>query len=236
MKRPLTILTVALLLSGTATCSKTPTGLEVLPETAATVQAAVDLLTTGKLRVPPVCGSPTIACPGGVADTSFYLTLTRDSLRIVVDTMPTVYGFVAQVEAVTTKPVPVTVSGINCTVGINTAASGKPTVGIAGRATFTSQTAGGPIDRLDVRLDSVTGLDAGDITLAGGTLCTIGSFGAVAHLVVVNTFQYPTPLHLCGAPGPVLFEPCPVAALAARRVALSNRRPAAARPGGRARI
>src|SRR4029077_18686994 len=93
-------------------------------------------------------------------------------------------------------------------------ASGAPTVRVAGAANFTSQTAGGPINRLDVRIDSVVGLDAADVSLNGGTLCTVATFGGVAIGIVSRTFASPTPLHLCGAPGATLFEICPPQAAA----------------------
>lgn len=219
MHRARSALPVAFLLFGTTNCSKSPTGLEVLPETLATVQSAVDLVTTGTIHVPASCsGVTTVACPGGIPDTAVYLTLTRDSLAIAFgDSVPTAYRYVARVAVVTASDIPVSTLGSDCTVAINTTASGAPTVRVAGTATFGSQTPGGQINRLQMRVDSVSGLDAADVSLNGGVLCTFGTFGVGGFQSILFAAFSNAAFNLCGAPGSTLFEECPLQAVAARQ-------------------
>ncbi len=219
MKRTHAVLTVGFLLVGTTTCSKSPTGLEVLPETLATVQAAVDLFTTGSLYVAANCGgTTTVNCPGGTPGGPVPVTETRDSVHIVQSPDTTVYYVTAWVALVTPHDIPISFFGTDCGVAINSAPGVSPNVAITATAHFTSQTAGGPINRIDFSNVTLSGLETGDVTLSGASLlCTIGNFGLGFFVQTLQAAlaQYPA---YCGAPGAKLLEPCPPQAVAAQTI------------------
>ena len=181
--------------------SKSATAPLTLPVTSATVQSAVDLFTTGTLHVPPSCGtSPSIDCPGGTAGTPIPVTVTRGATTIA-QTAPDVFGYDVDLAIATGSAIPVSYQGVDCTVAVNTAAGASPTVHVAGTATFSSQTPGGSIDRLDLTI-ALTGLEATDVTFSGGTLCQMANFGGLSFFggIVTNAFEG-VASHLCAGAG-----------------------------------
>jgi len=199
--------------------------LDPLPETLGTVASVVALFTTGQIKIPATCSAnPSVACPGGTPDTNALIRLTQDSLAIAsAGSVAGPYTFVAHVAVATVHDVAIDFSGVECTAAIATTASGAPDVRLAGTVTFTSQTAGGPINRLEIAIDSVAGLDAADVTLNGGSLCTQANFPTSFFRGILATSFTAAAYPRCGAPGGTLFEPCPV-----RTAALSASQPAAA--------
>jgi hypothetical protein len=187
-------------------------GLDSLPQTVATVQAALDLMTTGHIQVQTVCnGSPIVNCPSGTPGPPALLALTRDSL-FISPVSPGVYSFRARVVVVNASTaIPVTFSGLSCTVFINTTQGASPTIQVTGTATFTRQVATDPIDRIDVTNVTVTGLELVDLTIGGGMQCQIANFWpTVVAQILRDAFTYAAP-HVCGTPGggPPLVELCP---------------------------
>ncbi len=218
MLRPRSLVIVAVLLLASTTCKESLVSVEVLPETLATVQAAVDLFTTGEIDVQADCsGSLTFNCTGGTPGSPIPVTLTRDSLAIALVT-PGTYSFLARVSFGTPDiPFAETSGGstVSCTVTINTAVVDPPAILVWGSAHFGSQS-GGPIDRLDITIDSVSDLAAGDILVGGTSLCSALTWPVVWFAGALEaTFASVAP-HLCAAPGAALFEPCPGTLMASR--------------------
>ena len=210
---------VAFLLSATTTCSKSPTGLEELPITLATVQAAVDLMTTDTVYVPANCGgTPALNCPGGVAASPAPLVLTRDSVHIAASPDTMVYYFTAWATVVTPTAIPLSAFGLDCGLTVNTAGGASPDIQVAGTVTFVSQTQGGPINRVDVTQVNISGLDTGDVALTGGIGCASANFGISFYFgTLTSILQDQLARSFCGAPGAKLLEPCPAQAVAVRR-------------------
>jgi hypothetical protein len=232
MKPTLAVLTIAFVVSGTTTCSKSPTGLDTLPENLTTVQAAVDLITNDTVYVVATCGGNTpLNCPGGVPGSPVPLVFTRDSVHIVEPYPPdsSYYSFTAWANAVTVRDIPITAFGIDCGLAIDTRAAPAPNIQVSGIAHFTSQTDSGPINRLDISSITIAGLDTGDVSINGGVSCTLVSFGLSFFLgTLTSTLQDMEAQGLCGAPGSTVFEPCPPKPVAARVVTI---RGTAALPG-----
>lgn len=225
MKATRAVYAVVFVLVGSATCSKSPTGLEQLPITPATVAAAVALVTTDTVYVPASCGgTPALNCPGGVAASPAPLVLTRDSLHVLTTPDTLVYHFSAWVTVVTPADIPISTLGLECGLAINTAAAPSPDVQIDGTVRFVSQTTGGPIDRVDITQLNISGLDTGDVAINGGVTCVIADFGLTFYFGTLTTMlQDQLTRSFCGAPGAKLLEPCPAQGVALSRQARRRR-------------
>jgi hypothetical protein len=185
-------------------------GLDSLPQTLATIQAAVDLMTTGQINVYGSCSAnPAVNCANGSPGLPIPLALTRDSLSIVPGS-PGIYNFAARVSVVSTMDIPFTYSGVACTMGLNTTPGTSPTIRVTGTATFGRQLPGDSINRIDITNVSTSGVENVDLSLQGGIGCLLGNTPALnlAYQVLNQAFADAAP-HSCGAPGPALLEPCP---------------------------
>ena len=186
-------------------------GLDSLPQTVATVQAAVDLMTTGQIGVQTNCGgNPIVNCANGSPGSPIFLALTRDSLSIV-ESPPGTYNFGARVSVVSTTDVPFMYNGLSCALGLNTAPGGSPTIRVTGTATFGRQLPGDPIDQIHIANVSTSGVENADLTVQGNPTCSLQSLGTllgIATSIVNDAFTYAAPW-VCGAPGPALVELCP---------------------------
>lgn len=195
-----------------AGCGSDSTGvsakLEALPVAAATVQAAVDLMTASPIAVPTNCGSsPSINCFGGSAGTALSLPVSHTT-PIVVQVSPGVYTFGTDLTINSATNIPVTYSGVNCGIVLNTTSGTSPTVHLAGTATFTSNSSDNVLNRLDI-VPVLSGVESADIGITGGPLCSFGSiFQAMVVDMMVQNFQS-LGGRLCGTPGPTLLGPCP---------------------------
>jgi hypothetical protein len=181
---------------------------EALPVTAATVQAAVELMTAVPIPVLAQCtGDPTINCVGGTAGAALSIPLTHTT-PVVVQTSPGHYTFGTDLTINSAPAIPFTYTGVSCNITINTTAGTSPTVHLGGTATFASQTNNGVLNRLDIA-PTLTGAEDADITVGGGTLCNFGTF---FNTMLIDSFVTQFEQlggQLCGAPGPTLFESCP---------------------------
>lgn len=218
MKRSITPIAGILLVS--AACgSDNATGtaqLEALPVTAATVQAAVELMTALPIPVTAQCtGNPTLNCVGGTAGATISIPISH-STPTVVQTSPGHYTFGTDITISSAPAIPITYSGVNCNIVINTTAGTSSTVHLGGSASFASHTNDGVMNRLDIA-PTLTGVEDADVSVTGGTGCDLGTF---FNSMIIDSFvtQFEqTSGQLCGAPGPTLFEACPVIGASVKR-------------------
>ncbi|MGH7590044.1 MAG: hypothetical protein ACREL2_01285 [Gemmatimonadales bacterium] len=200
---------LALAFGGCGGGSTNPDPYEALPTTLSTVQAAVALVTTGTATVSAQCSADIpINCPGGVAAAPVAITVTGDTNSAsAVDSVT--YDFTAEVSVVSQEDIPITVPAIGaCSVKIDTGPGTSATIQLVGTATFGAQVAGGPLDRLDLAIVLVNGVETADFTLDGGGVCGAADLAETFYINIVTAALQTLPLHVCGAPGPSLFTPC----------------------------
>lgn len=189
---------------GSETTAVVPPTLAV---TQATVQSALDLFTTGTVGVPATCaGSVLIDCPGGNPGSPVPISLTRTASSIV-QTGPGAFTYVVQLSVASQADIPVTISGVECGAAVNTAAGASPTVQIAGTAIFSSQTLGGPVDRLDLT-QGLTGLETADVALNGGSACQLLNAGVALSAGLLTSAFSSAASHLCASSGAHMFVAC----------------------------
>jgi len=185
-------------------------GFDSLPQTVATVQAAVDFITTGQINSQVYCAAnPTVNCANGTP-TPTPLALTRDSVSIV-EAPPGTYSFAARVAVVSTTDITFIYSGVSCTLSLNTTAGTSPTIRVTGTAMFTRQLPSDPINRIDITNVATSAIESVDATVHGSTACSLVPSAVVLSMVngiLHDAFADAGP-RLCGAPGPALLEPCP---------------------------
>jgi hypothetical protein len=201
-----------LLAGGCGKSSTGPVGYEALPATAGTVQAALDLFTTGNVLVPTVCDSAAttkLNCPGGVPGSPVYITVRRDSLSIVYNMPADRFDYAVKMKLVTPVDIPVTIALVGeCGLHLDTTPGADSLVQIVGTASFRSHIAGEPIDELDFSTPVVNGLTSDDMALTGGTGCLLANMGLSFYVETLQAMIGPPALSLCGAPGPPLFVAC----------------------------
>jgi hypothetical protein len=185
-----------------AACGSDPLApYEVLPQTAATVQSAVDFVTMGQDTVPVDCGSAiTINCTGGNPGTTpAVITLTRTALSL--DSLAEgSFSFGAQV-TITTTGIPITIPTVgNCTLNVDTSPGTSSTAQLSGPVTFPESTHVQVVATLE-------GLEDDDISISGGIGCALADG---FHAFVVGTLgdALSRSVILCGAPGAPLLVPC----------------------------
>jgi len=211
---PLAIIAIAATLLG---CNKDLVAPEPLPETLATVQAAVDMVTTGQVRFEGTCaGGVPVNCPGGILAAPVFFTLTRTADSVAFVPGPNRYDFSATMSVVS-PGIPITVPLVGaCTLTINTAPGASPTITLTGNVTFASQTLNGPIDRVDFSNMSLTNFETEDVAITGSIACVSASFGLPFYIgQLEETFAQAA--SLCSVPGPTLLQPCPTTIAASRR-------------------
>lgn len=199
-------------------CAKDPVAPEALPETLATVQAGVDMVTTGQLRLEGTCaGGVPINCPGGMLAAPVYITLTRTADSVAFVTGQNRYDFSTTMAAVS-PGIPITVPLVGaCTLTLNTAGGTSPTMTLSGSVQFASQTLNGPISRLDFSNLVLTNFETEDVSITGGLGCATASFSLPFHIGQIQD-MFAQAADLCSVPGPELLQPCPqTAAVSTRR-------------------
>ena len=192
--------------------SDSPTGPETLPQTLETVQAAVNFVTNGQMRIPSSCGgSPAVNCPGGTAGSPVYLTMTQTASTVAFVPGADRYDFSVNLSVVTATGIPITIPiAGECTLNINTAHGTSPTITVTGNARFARQTVDGPIDRINFDNIVVSNLTADDVSLTGAFGCALADLGISFFIgTLTATFADNLAVGLCAAPGPALLRPCP---------------------------
>jgi hypothetical protein len=208
-----------LLIASTACGSDAATGtdvqLDALPVTAATVVAAVEFMTSVPIPVVADCtGTPAINCTGGTAGATIPVPFTHTT-PTAVQTAPGVFTFGTDITISSAPTIPISTSVVNCSLGINTTAGTSQTVHLGGTATFTSFRNDGVTDELAIAPD-LTGVESADVSISGGSICS--ALGGVQGMMINSLLTSFDQLagQLCGAPGPALFETCPVPSRATR--------------------
>lgn len=185
-----------------------PIALEALPVTAQTVEAAIEFRTAGPIEVPASCtGTVLVNCANGTPGSPVFASATPSNLT-VMETAPGRYSFELDLAVTTLQSVPITYSGVGCTVAVNTAAGASPTIHVTGTAEFTSHTADEELNRIDLVADA-SGVETADFAIGGNALCGIGDFASSYAISFVSAAVGDWFGGLCGAPGPDLFMECP---------------------------
>jgi len=191
--------------------TKTPTGVESLPVTAETVQAAVDMVTASGVYVNANCSaSAPVNCENGTPGSPIAINLTRTALTIT-QSSELVFGYTAHVTVVSAHGIPLTVPIVGtCYLAVDSSPGVSPTVQVAGTATFDSPSPGGPIDRVTMTA-AVTGVEAADFSLTGASGCAFVSLPASAVEGALNQGLADAQLRFCAASGAPLLVACPTA-------------------------
>ena len=185
-----------------------PVLLEALPVTAQTVQAAVEFRTAGPTEVPASCtGTVLVNCANGTPGSPVFISTTPSNLT-VTEMAPGQYSFALDLAVTTLQSVPITYSGVNCTVAVNTAAGTSPTIHVTGTAEFASHTADEELNRIDLVADA-SGVENADFAIGGNALCSVGDFYSSYAIGFVTSAIGESFGGLCGAPGLELFMECP---------------------------
>lgn len=192
-----------------------PIVLEELTADQATADSAAAFLLPASqdLDVVASCaGDPTIACPGGVPSDPLpqVQVLATNVLTTQVPGTDTWNGS-ATLQAATLQAVPFTYSGVSCTLTVNSATSGSPTLSGTWQQTFLSYpTLGGQPNYVAVGNVTITGLESGDVQISGGFSCDL--FGSLTSFFI-PTFESQIAAYvegnLCGAPDPDTWMACP---------------------------
>lgn len=210
MLRPKIFLPFAALLLGVA-CSDSsgpPTPVAIVVHDSTVLQGLDFIATEGNI-VGDSCGSdPTINCTGGNPGNPIRLTITRTAASTARRTGPDSLIFDWAADLIVISPaIPINISLVgDCTVTIDTRADAD-SVHVTGIATFTRTRPDGPIDRLDITGQNVTGLTDADVSIGTSILCQAVNFGIsfALDLLTIHIFH---DYALCGAPGAATFMLC----------------------------
>jgi Collagen triple helix repeat (20 copies) len=187
---------------------------ETLPFTDEVGQAAAELLVGGvrDVEVPANCsGTPSVGCVGGqpvspapqirISGTNVTATAVAGSSR---------FDVTATVSAKTLQGIPVSLSGADCLLNIDTAAGTSPTAQVAFPLDLVNrEDPTGPPNRLVVGDIVINGLTADDFEITGGFLCQAADWGIGFFIgTITDSLADSIKTDLCGAPGPELFMPC----------------------------
>jgi hypothetical protein len=203
------LLTAGVLASSGCSSASGPGTPEPFDVTSANALAAL-AFASGFNTIPPSCGtSPVVNCPGGIAGAPIpvALTVTKDSVARRTGADSLTFNWSADVKVVS-PGIPITIPIVgSCTAMVDTRPGADSTVHVTGTLTFTRQTALGPIDRVDIAGQNLTGMTASDVSLSGSFGCTIADLGISFYTNLLSGSIFPL-LHLCSAPGPLLFKIC----------------------------
>jgi hypothetical protein len=165
-----------------------PTGLTSISNNVASLVDGVAGGMNGvvKFNVPAGCsGSTPICCPGGVPQNPcgpIDIDLSKhagDTARLVLSPKQNAseLDVTARMRIKTENDLPVKVPVVgDCTVGIDTTASGAPDIQVDFPVTF-AQDATASTTRIVVGTVNIANLDAGDVSLGGSIACDIASLG-----------------------------------------------------------
>jgi len=159
------------------------------------------------------CASnPTVACAGGVPSNPLPQVQVQ-ATNVVTTQVPgtATWNGSATLQAVTLQAIPMTYSGISCTVTVNSATAGSPTLSGTYTETFQSYPVpGGQPNYVAVGNVSITGLDSGDVQISGGFSCSLAS-ALITFIIPQLEDQIAAYVegNLCGDPGPAIWMACP---------------------------
>lgn len=192
-----------------------PIVLELLTPDQATVDSAAAFLLPASqdVDVLPTCvGDPLIACTGGVPSDPLP-QVHMQSTDVIATQVPgtNTWNGSATVQAATLQAIPITFSGINCTVTADSTWSGSPTLSGTFQATFQSYPLPtGQPNYLAITNVSITGLESGDIQVGGGLSCSLlGSLVTYIIPQLQDQLEAYVEGNLCGAPDPETWMTCP---------------------------
>lgn len=191
-----------------------------MPLSRATIQSAVDLVTTGMDTVPVLCGGTVpVDCPGGAPGPVITVSRVRVLDSLLALRPDTAYDFSAYVTLTSSQDIPVTVPVVgDCGLHLDTTPGASPTVRLSGQAYFVSSVPAGPLDELEIDV-GLDGVEAADVSLTGGAGCALVNQSIGFYLGVISAaLRTGTgPIFLCAGSGPGLFVVCPASPAAAER-------------------
>jgi hypothetical protein len=199
--------------SGSKSIPSGPNTAYTLPLTRGTVQAAVDLLTTGTDTVPVQCGATVpVDCPSGTPGPTITVALDRvaDSIVLIDSSFSSIeYTFSAHLTLTTNQDIPLTLPVVGeCGLHVDTSPGASPTVHVSGQAHFTSSVGAGPLDELMVTV-GLDGLEAADVSLTGGTACALATVASGVYVGAISAaLRTGGTIPLCAGSGPGLFVVC----------------------------
>ncbi|MBI2780293.1 MAG: hypothetical protein HYX55_00665 [Chloroflexi bacterium] len=192
-----------------------PIVLEPLTADQATADSAAAYLlpSSRNVDVAANCASnPTVACAGGVPGNPPPQVQVQ-ATNVVTTQVPgtTTWNGSATLQAATLQSIPMTYNGISCTVTVDSATSGSPTLSGTYQESFLSYpTPGGQPNYVAIGSVSITGLDSGDVQIGGGFSCSLAST-LVTFIIpqLENQISAYIEGNLCGDPGPAVWMACP---------------------------
>lgn len=202
------ILTALLLWAACSDSSGPPTPVAIVVGDS-TVLLGLDYIASEGNTVEANCGgNPTVNCTGGNPGTPIRIPLTRTAQSITRRTGPDSLIFDWAADLVVVSPaIPMNISLVgDCTLTIDTRADAD-SVHVTGIATFTRTRPDGPIDRLDITGQNVTGLTDDDVAIGTSFGCQFASF-SLSFFLDFLTDQLFHDYQLCGAPGAPTFMLC----------------------------
>lgn len=209
MNRSLLLCTALLAGAACSDSSGPPTPVAIVVKDS-TVLLGLDYIATDANAIASSCGgNPTVNCTNGNPGSPIHLAITRTAQSVTRRTGPDSMTFDWAADLVVVSPaIPVNIDLVgNCTLTIDTRA-GLDSVHVTGTATFMrTRPPDGPIDRMDVANQTVTGLTDEDVALGTSIGCQAASLG-ISFFVDLLADQIFHDYHLCGAPGAPTFMLC----------------------------
>jgi hypothetical protein len=191
-----------------------PIVLEELTADQATADAVAGFLMppTKDHDVPASCGADSIACPGGVpSDPLPQVRIQASNVTSVQVPGTSTWNSSATLAVTTLQLIPVTISGVSCTVGVNSANGAVPTFGGTAQLAFSSYpNPNGPSNYVAVSNADITGVEDADISVTGGGSCSLAAL--IISLIkptLVDQIAAYLEGNVCGDPNSASFVACP---------------------------
>lgn len=175
--------------------------------------AAFLLPASQDLDVAPTCsGDVIIACPGGVpSDPLPQVQVQASNVSTTRVSSTNTWNGSATLQAATLQGIPASGFGATCTITVDSALAGSPTVSGTWDETFQSYPLpSGDANYLAIGNVNITGLDDGDILISGGFSCSLaGAMVGFIKPMLQDQIEGYIAGNLCGAPGPEVWVACP---------------------------
>jgi hypothetical protein len=176
--------------------------------------AAAYLLPASKdYDVPATCSGNFVACTGGVpSDPLPQLRIQATNVSTVqVPGMPD-WNASATLGVATLQPIPATVSGVTCSITVDSASGASPT--FAGAAEMHFQSYPNPADPTNyvaVTNVNITGVETADLSLTGSLTCQLAdAFKSSFIPQLVDQMEAYIAGNICGDPSSAGLIPCPI--------------------------
>lgn len=193
-----------------------PIVLEEIPATQENADLAAAYLAPASqdYDTPANCESdPSIACPGGVpSDPLPQVHIEATNVAAVQVPSTTQWTLSAVLNVTTPTGIPVTYSGTECTLNIDSGLGTSPTFQASADLNFLSYPDPlGATNYIAVANANITGVETADVILSGSLDCDLlNAFGSVFIPQLEEQIEAYLDGNICGAPDPEVFMECPV--------------------------